>query len=259
MPSISRLNPNSDFTNGAFYNTGNAHLQPTIYDNLGVKLSAFNYFFVGYDVNFTKNDITEVMSKQGNAVNMTTANIASARLHNLSMGVPVPLDIFRKSMKEIMMSNPDKINFLYFVGVYGLQDIPSVENKGFWYFNINGQIILPKDIKLSFNYSVIPAGTGYYYYGVNRPLENALNLTLSKKFLKDQLSVSAFAQDVFNTSKMEGYSRYEQPYIRMTAKSDSRVFGVSVNYKIPTKNKLAKENPNFLLETQQEEKGGLIK
>lgn len=259
LPSISRINPNSDFNNGAFYNTGNANLQPTIYDNLGIKLLAFNYLFVGYDINFTKNDITEVLNMDKGMANMTTANISSARLHNFSMGLPVPLDIFRKSMKEIMMSNPDKMNFLYFVGVYGLQDIPNVENKGFWYFNVNGQIILPKDVKLSFDYSVIPAGTGYYYYQINKPLQNALNLTLSKRFLKDQLNVSVFAQDIFNTNKMDGYSRYQLPYVNIRAKSDSRVFGISVNYKIPTKNKLANENPNLLLENKQEEKGGLIK
>ena len=39
-------------------------------------------------------------------------------------------------------------------------------------------------------------------------------------------------------------------------KEDTRIFGISVNYKIPTKNKLAKENPNLLLENKKEESGG---
>ena len=42
-------------------------------------------------------------------------------------------------------------------------------------------------------------------------------------------------------------------------KSDTRTFGISVNYKIPTRNKLAKENPNMLGSDKKEDDGGLIK
>ena len=40
-------------------------------------------------------------------------------------------------------------------------------------------------------------------------------------------------------------------------KYDSRNFGLSVNYKIPTKNKLAKEDAN-ILNSKKEETGGVM-
>ena len=44
----------------------------------------------------------------------------------------------------------------------------------------------------------------------------------------------------------------------MMNKMDSRNFGISVNYKIPTKNKLAKEAPNMLNQEKKEDNGGIM-
>lgn len=258
LPSISQLNPNSTFNNGSFYNAGNANIQPTLFHNFGVKVSAMNYLFVSYDLGLVDNDIQEKMTRTGDVVSIINQNISSVKTHSFSMGMPLPLAIFTKPLKEIMQSNPDKMSFFYLVGAYQLQDIPNFNNKGLWYFNVNGQIILPKEVKLELNYTLIPAGTEYYYYRINKPLQNTLNLTLSRKFMKNRLNVSFFANDVFNANKVDARTK-QMPLIRFNVKPDSRTFGISVNYKIPTKNRLAKENQNMLLESQNEEKGGLIK
>ena len=200
--------------------------------------------------------VSQRVTRQGDVVSMTNANIPYHRIHNIVMGFPIPLDIFNKPMKEIMRANPDKMNFLYFVTAYNLQDMPDVKDKPLWYFNTNGQILLPKDIKLNINYTFIPRGAGYYYYTSDSPIFHQLDLTLSKKFMKDRLSVSLFAEDIFNTSYGNFYSRAQVPNVRIYMKEDTRIFGISVNYKIPTKNKLAKENPNLLLENKKEESGG---
>lgn len=257
LPSISSLNPNaSDYTNGNFRNTGNAFLQPTIYDYVELRVSAFNYLFLSYDLGFIRDKVSEITTRQGDVVYMTNANIPYHRIHNIAMGFPIPLDIFNKPMKEIMRANPDKMNFLYFVTAYNLQDMPDVKDKPLWYFNTNGQILLPKDIKLNINYTFIPRGAGYYYFTSDSPMSHQLDLTLSKKFMKDRLSVSLFAEDIFNTNYGNFYSRAQVPNVRIYMKEDTRIFGISVNYKIPTKNKLAKENPNLLLENKKEESGG---
>jgi hypothetical protein len=39
------------------------------------------------------------------------------------------------------------------------------------------------------------------------------------------------------------------------SKYDTRNFGISINYKIPTKNKLDKEDPNILNQTKKEDTG----
>lgn len=260
LPSINSLNPNiSDYSNGSFYNVGNANLQPTLYDNIGFKVSAFNYLFLSYDLGLANNVVMQKMLRRGDVVAMTNVNLPYHRTHNIAMGFPVPLDIFRKPIKEIMRSNPDKMNFLYLVAAYNLQDLPDVKNQGLWYFNANGQILLPKEVKFGVNYTIIPKVSAYYYFGLSAPMQHQLNLTLSKKFMKDRLTLSVFADDVFNTNQMNAYSRGQVPYVNLYMKSDTRRFGLSVNYKIPTNNKLAKETPNLLLESKTEEKGGLIK
>lgn len=258
LPYVGQLNPNTEFTNGSLYNVGNAHIQPTLFHNIGAKISAFNYFFISYDLSLLKDEILNIMSRSGDVVVMGTQNLSSLKAHNIAMGLPLPLAIFTKPIKEIMQSNPDKMSFLYFVGAYNFRDLPDMKDRGLFYFNVNGQIMLPKAIKLGVNYTIIPKGAEYYYFRLTESMQNALNLTLSKKFLKDRLNISLFANDIFNTNQLNVVTR-QIPSIKFYQKQDSRTFGITLNYKIPTKNRLAKENQNMLLESESEEKGGLIK
>ena len=76
--------------------------------------------------------------------------------------------------------------------------------------------------------------------------------------MKDRLNVSLFANDIFNGQQMAFRSFFRQPYPVLSNKMDSRNFGFSVNYKIPTKNKLAKEAPNMLNQDKKEDNGGIM-
>ena len=264
LPSISLLNPNNNtYGNGNVQTTGNANLQPTIFDNIEAKISAFDYVFLGYNLNLVNNQVIQKMTRSGDEVSMINENISSARIHNFNIGFPIPFMIFTKSIKEIMGSmsttNPDKISFLYFFANYQLQRLPEIKPNGLWFFNLNAQIVLPKGIKLNANYSYIPANIGYFYFQTDKPLNNALDITLSRKFMSDRLNVSLYVNDVFNTNQMSARSIYQTPNVLMSIKNDTRTFGISVNYKIPTRNKLAKENPNMLGSDKKEDEGGLIK
>ena len=264
LPSISLLNPNNNtYGNGNVQTTGNANLQPTIFDNIEAKISAFDYVFLGYNLNLVNNQVIQKMTRSGDEVSMINENISSARIHNFNIGFPIPFMIFTKSIKEIMGSmstiNPDKVSFLYFFANYQLQRLPEIKPNGLWFFNLNAQIVLPKGIKLNANYSYIPANIGYFYFQTDKPLNNALDITLSRKFMSDRLNVSLYVNDVFNTNQMSARSIYQTPNVLMSIKNDTRTFGISVNYKIPTRNKLAKENPNMLGSDKKEDEGGLIK
>ena len=264
LPSISLLNPNNNtYGNGNVQTTGNANLQPTIFDNIEAKISAFDYVFLGYNLNLVNNQVIQKMTRSGDEVSMINENISSARIHNFNIGFPIPFMIFTKSIKEIMGSmsttNPDKISFLYFFANYQLQRLPEIKPNGLWFFNLNAQIVLPKGIKLNANYSYIPAKIGYFYFQTDKSLNNALDITLSRKFMSDRLNVSLYVNDVFNTNQMSARSIYQTPNVLMSIKNDTRTFGISVNYKIPTRNKLAKENPNMLGSDKKEDEGGLIK
>ena len=264
LPSISLLNPNnSTYGNGNIQTTGNANLQPTIYDNIDARISAFDYVFLGYNLNLVDNNLIQKISRSGDQVSSLNENISSARIHNFNIGFPIPLMIFTKSIKEIKKTistvNPDKVSFLYFFANYQLQRLPNINPNGLLFLNATAQIILPKGIKLNAAYSLIPAKSGYFYLQIDEPMNNSLDISLSKKFMNNRLSVSLYVNDVFNTNKWAVRSIYQTPNVLMRGKNDTRAFGISVNYKIPTRNKLAKENPNMLSNDKKEDEGGLIK
>ena len=56
LPNISWLNPNNtNYQGGNISFGGNVNLQPTIFDNYEIKLSAFDYAFMGYNLSVAKN------------------------------------------------------------------------------------------------------------------------------------------------------------------------------------------------------------
>lgn len=262
LPSISALNPNNNTFQGPNTQvTGNPFLQPTIFDNFEVKISAFDYAFIGYSVSNAKNQVAQIIRREGKNIFNQQVNISEMKIHNFNVGLPVPFMIFSKPLSEIMKFdfNPDKINFMYLYAGYQKHDINNLQNNGFWIFNVMTQILLPKDIKLTANYSYLTPRAGYFYFTAEKPFNNSVDITLTKKFLDNRLTVSIFGNDILNGQVMQIRTNNptggESLFIR--TKYDSRNFGLSVNYKIPTKNKLAKEDAN-ILNSKKEETGGVM-
>ncbi|SMC93133.1 outer membrane beta-barrel family protein [Chryseobacterium sp. YR221] len=259
LPSISALNPNNTtFAGPNTQITGNPNLQPTIFDNYELKVSAFDYAFIGYSVSSASNQVAQIIRKDGKNLYNEQINISNMKIHNFNVGLPIPFMIFSKPISEIMKFNfnPDKINFMYLYAGYQKHDIENLNNKGFWIFNVMTQIILPKEINMNVNYSYLTPKGGYFYFTADKPFNNSLNITLTKKFLDKRLTVSIFANDIFNSQVMQAYSSPpEGERVMIRSKYDSRNFGFSINYKIPTRNKLAKEDPNILNQTKKEDTG----
>lgn len=262
LPSISALNPNNvTFQGPNTQVTGNPNLQPTIFNNYEVKISAFDYAFIGYSVSSAKNQVAQIIRREGKNLFNEQINISEMKIHNFNVGLPVPFMIFSKPLSEIMKFNfnPDKINFMYIYAGYQKHDIANLDNKGFWIFNIMTQIILPKEIKLTANYSYLTPKAGYFYFTAEKPFNNSFDLTLTKKFMDNRLTVSIFANDIFNGQVMQ--VRSNPPLgqsVYMRNKYDTRNFGLSVNYKIPTRNKLAKEDQSILKESKKDDNGGMV-
>ncbi|GAA5099378.1 outer membrane beta-barrel family protein [Chryseobacterium ginsengisoli] len=263
LPSISALNPNNTTFQGPNTQvTGNPNLQPTIFDNYELKISAFDYAFIGYSVSSAKNQVAQIIRKDGKNLYNEQVNISNMKIHNFNLGLPVPFMIFSKPLSEIMKFNfnPDKINFMYLYAGYQKHDIDNLNNKGFWIFNVMAQVILPKDIKLTANYSYLTPKAGYFYFTAEKPFNNNVDITLTKKFMDNRLTVSVFANDIFNGQVMQ--VRSNPPgggeIVVLRNKYDTRNFGLSINYKIPTKNKLAKEDANILNSTKKEDNGGVM-
>ncbi|MEZ7503801.1 TonB-dependent receptor domain-containing protein [Flavobacterium sp. Arc2] len=256
LPSTSALNPNNtNYQNPNIDYSGNPNLQPTIFDNYEVKLSAYDYAFISYNISSAKNQVINRVSLENDLVINTNENIPEIKIHNFSVGMPIPYMLFTKGLAETMKMNvnPDTMNFLYVYAGYQYHQIPNVDTNGFWMFNFMSQIVLPKKIKFVANYNyIIPKGNYFYFIAV-KPFRNALDLSFSKKFLKDQLTLSIYADDILNSNE-NAFNSYETPLL-ISNKMDTRKFGFSLNYKIPTKNKLAKENPNLLNKDKKEDNG----
>ena len=165
--------------------------------------------------------------------------------------------LFTKGLTETMKMevNPDEMNFLFAYVAYQLHQMPQIQTKGFFIYNLMSQIVLPKKIKFITNYNFITAKGNYYYFIADKPFNSSVNLSFSKKFLKDQLSVSINIDDIFNTNRSD-FNSYNTSLL-LASKTDTRRFGFSLNYKIPTKNKLANEIP-ILLNNDKKEDTGII-
>ena len=260
LPSVSVLNPNNTtFLGPNSQAGGNPLLQPTIYDNFEAKISAFDYAFIGYNVSVARNQVVQKITRDGDVIRTSQDNVSELKIHNFNLGLPIPFMIFKTSFKEMMKFNfnPDKINFMYLYAGYQKHELPDINTKGFFIFNLMTQLILPKEIKFVANYSYLTPKASYYYFVADKPFNNSLDLNLSKKFMDSRLTVSVYADDIFNSQQMALHSVAQLPAVSLSQKYDTRRFGVSVNYKIPTKNKLAKEDPNLLNKDKKEE-GGLI-
>jgi hypothetical protein len=259
LPSTTALNPNNtNYQNPNVNYSGNPDLQPTIFNNYEVKLSAYDYAFISYNVSAAKNQVINRVTLNNDLVINSNENVPEIKIHNFSVGMPIPYMLITKGLKETMKMdvNPDTMNFLYAYAGYQFHQIPNVDTNGFWMFNFMSQIVLPKKVKFVANYNYIVPNGNYFYFIAAKPFRNALDLTFSKKLLKDQLTVSVYADDVFN-SNSNAFNSYNTPLL-ISNKNDTRKFGFSINYKIPTKNKLAKENPNLLNKDKKEENGIMI-
>ncbi|MDQ0476648.1 outer membrane beta-barrel protein [Chryseobacterium sp. MDT2-18] len=260
LPSISALNPNNNtFTGPNSTITGNPYLQPTIYDNFEIKLSAFDYAFIGYNVSSIDNQVAQLLSRKGDVIENKQVNIPNMRIHNFNVGMPIPFMIFTKPFGEIMKMNfnPDKINFLYVYAGYVKHEIKEIDPKGMWVINLMAQVVLPSEIKMTANYNVLSKKAGYYYFESEKPFNQKFDLTFTKKFLNDKLTLSVYGNDLFNTQVTQLHSRpLEGESVFLYNKTDTRNFGFSVNYKIPTKNKLAKEDANILKQNNPNDSNG---
>jgi hypothetical protein len=256
LPSTSALNPNNtSYQNPTLNNQGNPNLQPTIFDNYEVKLSAYDYAFIGYSVSSAKNQVIQRVNLNSNVVTNTNENIPELKVHNFNIGMPIPYMLFTKGLAETMKMNvnPDEMNFLFVYAAYQLHQIPAIETRGFWVYNLMSQLVLPSKIKFVTNFSYITAKGNYYYFIANKPFNNTVDLSFSKKFLKDQLSISINVDDIFNSNRFV-FNSYNTNLL-LSNKMDTRHFGFSINYKIPTKNKLARETPILLNKDKKEETG----
>jgi len=253
LPNTASLNPNTTYQNPNVGFYGNPYLEPTIYNNYEIQLSAFEYFTIGYSVSDADNAIINRIIATPDGVASVTENLKNLTVRNFNFGIPLPYMLFTKGLAETLKMdfNPDEINFMYLYAGNQKHDIPGLDTKSFWNFNVMSQILLPRKIKFTVNYTTSTTGGNYYYYSIEKPFGNQVDITFAKKFLSDNLSVSVYMNDILNKNRQEyGVTGTDLNY---KSRNDSRRVGLSLSYKIPTRNKLAKESDILSNDKKQEE------
>lgn len=254
LPSTSSLNPNNtNYQNQNISFSGNPLLEPTMFNNFEVKVSAFDYAFVSYSMSAIDNQVVNRVFLSGTTVNNGVENLNQMKIHSFNFGLPLPYMLFTKGLKETMKFdfNPDTINFLYIYIGYQVQDIPGLDTRGFWNYNLMSQLVLPWKLKCITEFNTSSKNGNYYYFVNTERFYHSLDFNLSRKFLEDRLTVSVDFDDVFNTNK-QGYAVVDTPLV-MGNKYDTRRFGFSVTYKFKSKNKLTKEAPDAIGGEKKEE------
>jgi hypothetical protein len=253
LPNTSALNPNNtNYQNPNVSFFGNPNLDPTIFDNYEIKVSAFEYFFVSYSRSDATNQVMNRIVTIGDAAASISENIPQLTIHNFNLGLPIPYMLFTKGLKETLKFefNPDEINFMYLYVGHQKHILPDVDGKGIWFINAMSQIVLPSKIKFTATYNTSSTGGNYYYFQNKVPFSQQFDVTFAKKFLDNNLSISIYANDIFNTNK-QGFNALGTNLV-YGSRNDSRRVGLSLNYKIPTKNKLAKEEGIILNNDKKE-------
>lgn len=254
LPTTAALNPNNtNYQNPNVSFSGNPNLEPTIFDNYELKISAFDYFFISYSRSDANNQVMNRIIANGDGAASVSENIPQLTIHNFNFGLPIPYMLFTKGLTETLKFdfNPDEINFLYLYVGHQKHILPDVTGKGLWFFNAMSQTVLPSKIKFTATYNTSTTGGTYFYYQNRVPFSQQFDVTFAKKFLDNNLSVSLYCNDVFNTSE-QGFNALGTNLV-YESKNDSRRVGITLNYKIPTKNKLAKEESNILNNDKKED------
>ena len=190
LPTTSALNPNNtNYQNPNVSFFGNPNLEPTIFDNYELKISAFDYFFISYSRSDANNQVMNRIIANGDGAASVSENIPQLTIHNFNFGLPIPYMLFTKGLTETLKFdfNPDEINFLYLYVGHQKHILPDVSGKGLWFFNAMSQTVLPSKIKFTATYNTSTTGGTYFYYQNRVPFSQQFDVTFAKKFLDNNL------------------------------------------------------------------------
>jgi iron complex outermembrane recepter protein len=255
LPDLQQLNPNNSwFKSQSFSFVGNPNLRPSPSHNYSLE---YNLPFLNFTYSLSDYHNKAMMwaySPTPERMMVGVKQIERYQAHNWSLNVPIMLEMFYKDKASLEKLNPEEMNTINLYMAYGRQEIADLANKNSWVFSASGQFNLPYLLAFSPNYFV--ARGNYETFDVNAMQQ--LNLTLTRKFLDKSLTVSVYANDVFNQNRILAAGTYQTPFVStFDLKMNSRVYGLSINYTFKNKNKLAKVEEN-ILEDNKAKKTGLF-
>ncbi len=242
-PTFNNLAPFLIFFDPKTFISGNPALQPAISNNVSLAwLHRQMQFAVGYS--YEKSGIGDFQNEFDTATNTQTIvaqNLDHANL--LSFTSTIPVDITRWWTSSLNL------------GAYWQQAQAHFANGPVrveqWYFTLSGAetFRLPKKITLELS-GFFQSRTlfGAAEFGAL----GALNAAVQKKFLHDQLSLTAGVDDIFSSSKWIFTTQYSDQdiYSRSAIQMSFRMFKIGASYRFG--NKLLKDSRSRETATEEE-------
>jgi iron complex outermembrane receptor protein len=262
QPGYYTIDPNN---NSAFnrYNssTGDITLQPVLFDNYEIQLSAFQYVQIGANYTQTRNSTNFVFSAEPGELVSNQSFLSIDKLNTLSAYVsfPIPFDYFFKG-KEVFkerLNTIDKMNYM-FVNINYVQNKIQGFDHGFSdndniTYSAQAQILLPWGVTNNMSYFYLPKGS-WEIYQILEPIQQ-FDISFSKEFANRKLKLGLHCFDVFNSNEVNANIAGRNLNTTFYQKRDSRMFRISLTYNFGNL-KLQKDNTD--IHTDKINQGGGI-
>ena len=213
-PSYQDLDPFVNFIDSVSSIRGNPSLLPSYSHNAELSLVYMEYASITLGYTRTKNPIFLTVEKDpgSNTFSAITRNIESGEMYSLALVLPYEFPWW---------TTFNSFGYTFNKYVYSDQSALVVSNEPTYYVNLYNEFRIPKAFNLEITYEyVVPGSQGFF---VLKPYQS-LGGSISRKFLKDQLTVRFSLFDVFFTGIERGESALEEFNVQYTSKVDNRSF-----------------------------------
>ena len=236
VPSYREFDPNnSGYYDNYNSNSGNLLLKPNFFDNFELKFSVFDYLQLSVNYSHSQTYNIDSYSTLPNSLQsihtyQTYHNVNSL---NYFFSIPIPFGVFKEGLAYFNNSiDIEQINYMY---IYTERSKTSIsdysylsKNKPVWNHGISSQFILPYKIRMNVDYWVGTKGT-FQIYDITR-IQTALEVVISRDFLKKKLKTSISFQDILNQNQFTSNISFENLNLNFYNKNDTRIIWFKIAY-----------------------------
>ena len=220
-PSYGLLNPFEKIIDAYSFTVGNPYLTPSYTHNIQLThtLASALMTRIGYS---STNDIIVLAPIEDAATNRYgTTYLNFGRSRNISIMMN-----YRKQIVKIWTAN---------LTVQGAYAINSSDEASGEFVNKGGSLIVQLNNNIAITPTLSAEVTGFYMSGTREGYivmkqQGNISLGLRQMLLKDKLSLSLTANDIFHTAKNKVYARYESVNYSLNIEPDVRYINLTLRY-----------------------------
>ncbi|MGZ3938664.1 MAG: outer membrane beta-barrel protein [Flavisolibacter sp.] len=240
-PVYEQLNPFARYVDQYLSETGNPQLRPQFTNNYEANISVDERPLIAVGVNNTKDIFTQVVYTSDTNRRQsyrTYDNLGKSKEFYLRGFGAIPPG------KRYFFVLGGQYNHISYDGTY--ENSPLSYKKGTWTFFTYHSLKFDKRSQLSVNGFIRLRGQqGFYELGDF----GALNASINRQFLKQKLTITLSANDIFKTNKNEFTINQGSIHATGVREGDTRRFGVNVRYNFGIRKK--EENNLFNVESPE--------